>query len=163
MLAVGEMLDQSGSDDDRKGCGLELLYDSKGRHVATLMERYIHGVDGACIGYYHTRHGVFVDLDGRYLGEIVYGDRLMYNLLSVHCTATFEARPHRRRIEVVADPGCREPIVRISRYVDIDPKRLTGVPDTAGDVAYPLTGLTLLMWAGRYTNPESFDLLMPYL
>lgn len=149
--------------DNRKDSGLEFLFDSKGRHIATLVDRHIHDVSGACIGYRHPELGIFVDPVGRYLGEIAFGDRLMYNLLSMHCTASFDPCPPAASIEPPVSPPCREAIARISRYIDIDLGRLRTAPAPSASPASHLTGLGLLMCAGRFGNAEGLDILLPYL
>jgi len=155
--------DIAGTRDNRKDSGLEFLFDSKGRHIATLVDRHIHDVSGTCIGYRHPELGIFVDLEGRYLGEVAFGDRLMYNLLSIHCTALFESCPETTRVDIPVPPASREAIDRISRFVDIAPVRLEAPRPIRTDQASSLTGLGLLIWAGRFGNAEGLDLLLPYL
>ena len=110
-----------------------------------MVDGHIFGLSGACLGYYHAEHGVFVDAVGRYLGEIAFGDRLMYNLLSLHCTATFDPCPPMDPLDIPVCSGSRDAIVRISRFIDVNPARLDVAPSPSAGPAQPMTGLPLLL------------------
>jgi hypothetical protein len=106
---------------------MDYLYDSCGRHIATVANRQLYNRGGTNIGQHLPQYGVFIDRQGRYLGEIVHRDRLLYNLLSPYCTTSFgNQQGHRGRLGMTADPGGREPIGRIRGYMDISISGLKG-------------------------------------
>ena len=99
---------------------MDVFFNSRGHHIATLVNRQLYNRGGQNIGQYLPQYGVFIDRQGRYLGEIVQLDRLMYNLLSPHCTAYFgDQQPYVGQIEPVGDVGWREPIDRARGYMDL--------------------------------------------
>jgi hypothetical protein len=63
---------------------MEYLFNSRGRHIANLVNGQLHAPTGQNIGHYSEDQGVFIDMSGHYLGEIVHGNRLMYNRTSSH-------------------------------------------------------------------------------
>jgi hypothetical protein len=50
---------------------MKYLFDSTGRHVANLVNGQLHAPTGENIGHFLPDHGIFIDISGRYLGEIV--------------------------------------------------------------------------------------------
>lgn len=57
---------------------MKRLYDSQGKHIADLIENRLYNAWGANVGHYAPGEGVCVDLQGRYLGEILFDNRLAY-------------------------------------------------------------------------------------
>jgi len=68
---------------------MKYLFDSTGRHIANLVNRKLHAPTGENIGHFLPDHGIFIDMSGRYLGEIVYNDRLMYEGTSPYRSTNF--------------------------------------------------------------------------
>lgn len=54
------------------------LHDSHGKHVANFVNGQLHDTHGRNIGHFLEREGIFIDMNGRYLGEIVDKKRLLY-------------------------------------------------------------------------------------
>jgi len=54
------------------------LHDSNGKHIANIVNGQLHDVHGKNIGHYLENEHVFIDMHGKYLGEIVDGNRLLY-------------------------------------------------------------------------------------
>ena len=54
------------------------LFDSRGHHIANLIGNQLHAPRGENIGHYLEREEIFIDMHGRYLGEIVHENRLLY-------------------------------------------------------------------------------------
>lgn len=50
---------------------MQYLFDSRGRHVANEVNGHLHSPAGKNVGHFEAAAGVFIDLDGRYLGEVV--------------------------------------------------------------------------------------------
>ena len=55
------------------------LHDSHGRHIANFVSGQLHDVQGRNIGHYLENEGIFINMQGYYLGEIVDKRRLLYN------------------------------------------------------------------------------------
>jgi hypothetical protein len=59
---------------------MEFLFDSNGRHIANLVGEQLHAPNGPNIGHWRPDVRIFIDMQGRYFGEILDADRLMYNV-----------------------------------------------------------------------------------
>ena len=57
---------------------MDFLFDSRGKHIANRVGGQLHAPRGSNIGHWMENDAIFIDMRGRYLGEIVQGDRLMY-------------------------------------------------------------------------------------
>ena len=58
---------------------MKYLFDSKGRHIANFINNQLYAPTGENIGHYLEKEEIFIDFSGRYLGEIILDNRLMYN------------------------------------------------------------------------------------
>jgi hypothetical protein len=65
------------------------LHDSKGRHIANFISGQLYDVRGKNIGHYIENANVFIDMRGKYLGEIVGGNRLLYCKTSLYRHTNF--------------------------------------------------------------------------
>jgi hypothetical protein len=63
---------------------MEFLFNSGGQHIANFVNGQLHAPTGQNIGHYIQDQGIFIDMHGRYLGEIIHKNRLMYNRSSPH-------------------------------------------------------------------------------
>ena len=54
------------------------LHDSHGRHIANFVSGQLHDVQGRNIGHYLENEGIFINMQGYYLGEIVVVDLINY-------------------------------------------------------------------------------------
>lgn len=54
------------------------LHDSYGKHIANFVNGQLYDIHGRNIGRYLPDKGIFIDMHGCYLGEIVDGKRLLY-------------------------------------------------------------------------------------
>jgi hypothetical protein len=68
---------------------MEPLFNSKGQHIANFVNGQLHAPTGQNIGHYLENEGIFIDMSGRYLGEIVQTNRLMYNRSSPYKDMTY--------------------------------------------------------------------------
>ena len=59
--------------------GMKYLFNSHGQHIANLIENQLHAPSGRNVGHLLIDQGILIDMKGRYLGEIVLENRLMYN------------------------------------------------------------------------------------
>lgn len=56
---------------------MQYLFNSHGQHIASFVNGQLHEPTGRNIGHFMESHGIFIDMRGRYLGEIVAENRLM--------------------------------------------------------------------------------------
>jgi hypothetical protein len=63
---------------------MQLFFDRRGNYIAYVDCGRLHSLGGANIGHFVTPAGVFIDQSGRYLGEVVRGNRLMSRTRSPH-------------------------------------------------------------------------------
>ncbi len=65
------------------------LHDMNGKHIANFVNGQLHNVGGNNIGHFLEREQIFIDMHGRYLGEIVNKSRLLYYTLSPYKNTCF--------------------------------------------------------------------------
>ena len=65
------------------------LHDSNGKHIANFINGQLHDVRGKNIGHYLEHEQIFIDMRGRYLGEIVDSNRLLYYKTSPYKHSNF--------------------------------------------------------------------------
>jgi hypothetical protein len=100
---------------------VQYLYDSRGRYIAVEQAGHLHSKSGRNVGHWLDRQGVFVDLKGRYLGELVAGNRLLVNKFSEHQFTTFGHFGNYGSVGRYEDPGRIGIMGLPSGYVDVDP------------------------------------------
>ena len=71
---------------------IEYLFDSKGRQVVTFFNGQLYTPNGRNVGHYLEEKGIFIDMLGRYLGEIVLDNRLLYKRTSPYKSVNFGER-----------------------------------------------------------------------
>jgi hypothetical protein len=70
---------------------MEYLFNSRGQHIVNFVGKQLHAPTGESIGHYLSGQGFFIDMSGRYLGEIVHGNRLMCNRANPYRSTNFGA------------------------------------------------------------------------
>ncbi|MCC6456498.1 MAG: hypothetical protein IT328_16195 [Caldilineaceae bacterium] len=103
---------------------MQYLFNSKGEHIANFVNGRLHAPTGKNIGHYLDKEQIFIDMDGRYLGEIIYNDRLMANVSSPHKSKTFSDYGTHSSAGNLGNPGTHSSIGKVSGYDDIPPSRL---------------------------------------
>lgn len=68
---------------------IQYLFNSRGEHIANMVNGQLHAPTGENIGHHLEQYGIFIDMHGRYLGEIIYGNRLAYNRASSYRSINF--------------------------------------------------------------------------
>jgi len=68
---------------------MKLLFNSRGKHIANLVGEQLYAPNGPNVGHYLPSQEIFIDMRGHYLGEIVQGNRLMYNKMSQYHSINF--------------------------------------------------------------------------
>ena len=104
---------------------MKRLYNSRGNHVANEVNGQLHEPTGRNIGHFLTRESIFIDLHGRYLGEIVMNDRLMRNRNSRHSSVSFGNRGYYGTVGNYGTPGNHGSLRQPAGYEDI-PEELLG-------------------------------------
>lgn len=84
---------------------MDYLFDSKGKHIANLVNGHLHTPLGQSIGHFHSNVKIFIDLHGKYLGEIVQSNRLLYNKTSPYQSVNFGSYGNCGNIGNYGDPG----------------------------------------------------------
>ncbi len=100
------------------------LFDSRGRHIANERGGRLYAPSGSNIGRFIENANIFVDLNGRYLGEIVRGNRLLERTSSGSRSTNFGNAGSTGNIGNHGNPGNVGSIGSIGGFRDIDPQRL---------------------------------------
>jgi len=98
---------------------MEFLFDSRGKHIANFVNGQLHAPTGQNIGHYLEPQGVFINMSGRYLGEIIQNNRLMYNQNSAHKNTNYGNFGNFGNVGNYGNPGNHGSIGTIGGYKDI--------------------------------------------
>ena len=99
---------------------MEYLFNNRGKQIANLVGKQLHAPTGENIGHYLSDQGFFIDMSGRYLGEIVHGNRLMFNRASPHRSTNFGAYGNYGNAGNYGNPGNHGSIGTVCAYDDIE-------------------------------------------
>lgn len=103
---------------------MQLLFDSRGTFIATEEGGHLHSRAGGNIGHYRQSERIYIDLLGRYLGEIVLGNRLLDNRRSPFRKAGLAVQGTYDSIGSIGNPGSAGAIEPQDGYADIASARL---------------------------------------
>ena len=84
----------------------------------------LHAPTGENIGHFLPDHGIFIDMSGRYIGEIVHSDRLMNKRTSPYRSTNFGAFGNYGNVGNYGHPGNHGNIGSVSEYSDLVPNWL---------------------------------------
>lgn len=98
---------------------MDFLFNSKGQHIANFVNGQLHAPTGQNIGHYLSDYQIFIDMNGRYLGEIVQGNRLMYNRNSSYKNMNFGVYGNYGNVGNYGNPGNYGYIGILSGYDDV--------------------------------------------
>lgn len=84
---------------------MKRLHNSKGKHIANFANNQLHAPSGTNIGHYLAKESIFIDMSGRYLGEIVSDNRLLYNQSSAYSSISFGSHGDCGNIGNAGNPG----------------------------------------------------------
>lgn len=101
------------------------LYNSRGRHIANIVSGRLHATGGRNIGHPMQDGAFFIDMRGRYLGEIVGGNRLMSKRSSPHRNINYGSRGNYGNVGNYGNPGNIGSSGTIAGYDDV-PEDLLG-------------------------------------
>lgn len=104
---------------------MRFLFDSHGSHIANEINGHLHTPSGSNIGHYLPHLSIFIDINGRYLGEIVHENRLMLNRSSPYRSTNFGVHGNAGNAGNYGHPGHAGSVGCIAGYDDIPSDRLT--------------------------------------
>ena len=103
---------------------MRFLFDRRGQHIAIELEAELYSPMGSHVGHYLPDEGIFIDTSGRYLGEVLYGNRLVFNRHSPFRDSDFGNRSHHGNVGNYGNPGNRGAVSLPWGYEDIDAGRI---------------------------------------
>jgi hypothetical protein len=103
---------------------MQLLFDRRGNYIAYVDCGRLHSLAGTNIGHFVRPEGVFIDQSGRYLGEVVLGNRLMSRTHSPHRDRQFAVGGVFGNGGRYGNPGSVGPAGRVAGYKDVTPEKL---------------------------------------
>lgn len=99
---------------------MEFLFNSNGQHIANFVNGQLHAPTGENIGHFLEQQGIFIDMQGHYLGEIVQKNRLMFNRSSPHRSVSYGSYGNYGNVGNYGNPGNYGNIGTIGGYQDIE-------------------------------------------
>jgi hypothetical protein len=98
---------------------MKYLFNSRGQHIANLVGDQLHAPTGENIGHYLSDEKFFIGMSGRYLGEILYDDRLMFNRATPHRSTNFGVYGNYGNTGNYGNPGNHGSIGAVGGYDDV--------------------------------------------
>lgn len=105
---------------------MQRFFNSRGKHIANESGGRLYAPTGRNIGRFIDTAQIYVDLQGRYLGEVIQQDRLLYNRSSSYRGTSFGSAGSTGSIGSAGNPGNRGSIGMPGGYKDIDLTLLEG-------------------------------------
>lgn len=99
---------------------MKYLFNSHGKHIANFAGGQLHSTNGKNIGHYLENYKVFIDMKGKYLGEIVFENRLLYNTQNGFQGTNFGVYGNYGNIGNYGNPGNIGSIGSISGFRNIE-------------------------------------------
>jgi len=96
------------------------LFNSNGQHVANLINDQLHAPTGQNVGHYLADYGIFIDISGHYLGEVVHENRLMFNRQSPYRSTNFGVYGDYGNAGNYGNPGNYGSIGTVGGYDDVE-------------------------------------------
>jgi hypothetical protein len=101
------------------------LHDISGKHIANVVRDQLHSPEGKNVGHFLERYDIFIDMSGRYLGEIYSENRLLFNRNSAYKTMNFGAYGNYGNVGNYGNPGNIGRIGSPYGFEDVDPSKLS--------------------------------------
>ena len=98
---------------------MKYLFNSRGNHIANEVNGQLHAPSGKNIGHYLANEGIFIDMRGRYLAEIVLENRLMQSRSSPHKSVNFGSYGNYGNVGNYGNPGNHGSVGSIGGYDDV--------------------------------------------
>jgi len=99
---------------------MQYLFNSRGQHIANFVNGQLHAPGGANIGHFMDQQGFFIDMHGRYLGEIVRENRLLYRTGNPHRSTNFGNYGNYGNVGNYGNPGNYGSIGTLGGFRDIE-------------------------------------------
>ncbi len=103
---------------------MKYLFDSKGQHIANLVNGQLHAPTGQNIGHFMPSLGIFIDRKGYYLGEMVKENRLLYRVNHPYQHVCYGSYGDYGNVGNYGNPGNYGSIGQIPGFRDIEKSRL---------------------------------------
>jgi hypothetical protein len=103
---------------------VQYLFNSRGQHIANFVSGQLHAPTGQNIGHYLESQLIFIDMQGRYLGEIVSENRLMYRRKSPHHSVNYGSYGNYGNVGNYGNPGNYGSIGTLGGFEDVPSERL---------------------------------------
>lgn len=103
---------------------MRYLCNSRGQHIANEVNGQLHSPRGANVGHYLKNERIFIDMDGHYLGELIYDNRLVSNRSSPYRSVNFGIYGNYGNVGNYGNPGNYGSVSLPSGYEDIDINKL---------------------------------------
>ncbi|CAN7690237.1 hypothetical protein LJR030_003626 [Rhizobium sp. LjRoot30] len=99
---------------------MQYLFNSRGQHIANVVNGQLHAPTGNNIGHFLEQYGFFIDMQGRYLGEIVQENRLLYRAGNPHRSTNFGNYGNYGNVGNYGNPGNYGSIGTPSGFRDVE-------------------------------------------
>lgn len=99
---------------------MNYLCNSHGQHIANEVNGQLHAPTGENIGHFLKDYGFFIDMSGRYLGEIVNQNRLLLNTSCPYTSTNFGVYGNYGNVGNYGNPGNFGSIGVIGGFKDIE-------------------------------------------
>ncbi len=103
---------------------MKYLHNSKGVHIANFIDGQLYSTSGKNIGHYLENENIFIDMHGRYLGEILYDNRLLKNRNSGYRSTNFGNYGNYGNAGNYGNPGNIGSLGTVGGFEDIELEKL---------------------------------------
>lgn len=103
---------------------MKFLFDYKWNHIANVVNGELHGTTGKNIGHLMRYYNFFIDMKGKYLGEIIYKNRIIFNKNIACQSINFGVYGNLGNVGNYCNPVNYGSIETISGYSDIEFEKL---------------------------------------
>jgi hypothetical protein len=99
---------------------MDYLFDSVGTHIANRVGGQLHAPTGPNVGHWRENEKIFIGMNGRYLGEIVARDRLLFRTNSPYLSTNFGIYGNYGNAGNCGDPGRRGSVGTVAGFTDVE-------------------------------------------
>jgi hypothetical protein len=103
---------------------MKYLFDNNGRHIANEVNGQLHATTGKNIGHFMESTGFFIDMQGYYLGEIMFENRLLYRLNNGHQNVCYGNYGNYGNVGNYGNLGNYGSIGQLAGFGDVDMTKL---------------------------------------
>lgn len=103
---------------------MKYLFDNNGKHICNEVNGQLHSTNGKNIGHFLTDYNFYIDMNGKYLGEIVFDNRLLYKVNNAYENVNFCSYGNYGNIGNYGNPGNIGSIGTVPGFKKIDLEKL---------------------------------------